>query len=169
MTRLSLMTAAALGFAFPVIAADSAAMAMMKTAQGADAGVVQIRQAGDGTLFQAELSGLAPGWHSFHVHEAGRCNDGFQAAGGHYAPAGNEHGLMAEGGAHAGDLPNIYVHSNGEAKAEFYSARLSIIGGDAPMMDEEGSAIVIHAQPDTYETEAEAGDRVACGVISQTK
>ncbi|MFX0541779.1 superoxide dismutase family protein [Roseovarius sp. S4756] len=169
MTRIVMIAAAALGVGTPALSAESAAMAMLKTADGSDAGVVQIRQAGEGTLFQAELSGLTPGWHSFHVHEAGTCEDGFQAADGHYAPGGNGHGLMAEGGAHAGDLPNIYVHENGEAKAEFYRARLSVLDGEAPLMDEDGSSIMLHAQPDTYESEAEAGDRVACGVISQTK
>ncbi|MFD0859764.1 superoxide dismutase family protein [Roseovarius aquimarinus] len=164
----STATALALGLAAPA-AADSAAMASLNTADGQPAGTVQIRDANGGTLFHAELSGLAPGWHSFHVHETGSCEDGFKAAGGHYAPDGNGHGLMAEDGAHAGDLPNIYVHETGEAKAEFYSARLTVMEGDAPLMDEEGSAIMIHAQPDTHQSEAEAGDRVACGVITQSK
>lgn len=170
MTRLTLIAAAAAALAVGApAAAGSAAMAMLKTADGTDAGVVQVRQAGNGTLFHTELSGLTPGWHSFHVHETGSCEDGFDAAGGHYAPDGNGHGLMAEDGAHAGDLPNIHVHENGEANAEFYSARLQISDGAAPMMDEDGSSIMIHAEPDSYQSDAEAGARVACGVISQTK
>ncbi|MEX1234720.1 MAG: superoxide dismutase family protein [Roseovarius sp.] len=167
MTRIAMIAAATLGLGAPALAAEPAAKAMLKTADGADAGTVEIRTAGDGTLFRAELSGLTPGWHGFHVHETGSCEDGFQAAGDHYAPSGNSHGLMAEDGAHAGDLPNIFVHENGEAKAEFYSARLSVTEGDAPVMDEDGSAIVVHAQPDSYASEAGAGDRVACGVITQ--
>jgi len=142
---------------------------MLQIADGQSAGVVQISQAGSGTLFHAELKNIAPGWHGFHVHTVGSCEDGFAAAEGHYAPDGNEHGLMAEDGAHAGDLPNIHVGADGTAMAEFYSARLSVMEGDAPLMDEDGSAIMIHANADSYMDEAGAGDRVACGVITQTR
>ncbi len=171
MTRFTLIAATALAglTGSAAMAQDAGAMAMLKTAGGEDAGHVIISEGVNGTLFQAELKGLSPGWHSFHVHEAGSCEDGFEAAGGHYAPDGKEHGLMAEDGAHAGDLPNIYVNDNGEAKADFYSARLSVAGDVAPLMDDDGSTIVIHENPDSYQSDAGAGGRVACGVISQTK
>ncbi|WP_324753152.1 superoxide dismutase family protein [Roseovarius sp. Pro17] len=171
MTRFTLIAATALvgltGSA--AMAQDAGAMAMLKTADGQDAGHVRISEGWNGTLFQAELKGLSPGWHSFHVHEVGSCEDGFDAAGDHYAPDGNGHGLTAEDGPHAGDLPNIYVNDNGEAKADFYSRRLSVAGEKAPLMDDDGSAIVIHENPDSYQTDADAGGRVACGVVSQTK
>lgn len=171
MTRFTLAAATAIAAltGATALAQDAGAMAMLKTADGGDAGHVQISQAGGGTLFHAELKGLAPGWHSFHVHEAGSCEDGFEAAGGHYAQEGESHGLMAEDGAHAGDLPNIHVGDDGTAMAEFYSARLSVADGNAPLMDEDGSAIVIHENSDSYQTDAGAGGRVACGVITQTK
>lgn len=167
MTRLILTTATAALIGGPALAAGPDAMAELTTSEGQPAGHVEIRQARDGTIFHAELQGLPAGWHSFHVHEAGSCKDGFKAAGGHYAPAGHGHGLMAEGGAHAGDLPNIHVHQDGTARAEFHSARLNVTGGEAPLMDEDGSAIVIHAQPDSYGSEAGAGARIACGVIAK--
>ncbi|HEY9037452.1 MAG TPA: superoxide dismutase family protein [Roseovarius sp.] len=170
MTRSGLMIATAIAAMIGGAAhAQPGAMAMLKLEDGQDAGHVTMTQGPGGTLFHAELSGLAPGWHSFHVHEVGSCDDGFAAAGGHYAPGGNGHGLLAEGGAHAGDLPNIHVGEDGVAMAEFYSSRLTVADGAELMMDEDGSAIVIHENADTYAAEAEAGDRVACGVITQTK
>ena len=170
MTRSGLIIATAIaGMIASAASAQPGAMAMLKLQDGQDAGHVIITQGPGGTLFHAELSGLTPGWHSFHVHEFGSCDDGFAAAGGHYAPDGNGHGLMAEDGAHAGDLPNIHVGSDGAAMAEFYSNRLTVADGAAPMMDADGSAIVIHENADTYESEAGAGGRVACSVITQTK
>lgn len=171
MTRFTLAAATAFA-AFAgsaTLAQDAGAMAMLKTADGVDAGHVVISQANGGTLFHAELKGLAPGWHSFHVHEMGSCEDGFKAAGDHYAPDGKGHGLLAEDGAHAGDLPNIHVRDDGTAMAEFFSARLGVADGKAPLMDDDGSAIVIHENADSYQTDAGAGGRVACGVITQTK
>ncbi|PVA10180.1 superoxide dismutase family protein [Pelagivirga sediminicola] len=171
MRRLGLCSAAAV-FALlgnAAVAEGEGAMAMLKAQDGGDVGHVTLTQGPRGTLFHAELTGLAPGWHSFHVHETGSCTGDFEDAGGHYAPDENGHGLLHEEGAHAGDLPNIHVASDGTAMAEFYSARLSVAGGDAPLMDEDGSAIVIHEGADTYQSDAEAGARVACGVITQTK
>ncbi len=170
MTRSGLiLTTAFAGLIAGAAAAQPGAMAMLKGQDGQDVGHVTITQGPDGTLFHAELAGLEPGWHSFHVHEVGSCEENFDAAGDHYAPDGNGHGLMAEGGAHAGDLPNIHVAADGTAMAEFYSSRLTVADGSAPMMDEDGSAIVIHDNADTYESDAGAGGRVACGVITQTK
>ncbi len=170
MTRTGLMMATAMaGMIAGAASAQSGAMAILRGQDGQDAGHVIITQGPVGALFHAELSGLAPGWHSFHVHEFGSCDDGFDAAGDHYAPDGNGHGLMAEDGAHAGDLPNIHAGPDGVAMAEFYSSRLTVAGGAAPMMDDDGSAIVIHENADTYQSDAGAGGRVACGVITQTK
>lgn len=170
MTR-HLMIAAALATltGSGAMAEGAGAMAMLKTTEGKDVGHATIAQGPRGALFHAELSGLNPGWHSFHVHETGSCEDGFDAAGGHFAPDGNGHGLMAEDGAHAGDLPNIHVAADGTAMAEFYSTRLSVAGDLAALMDDDGSAIVIHESADTYQSDAGAGARVACGVITQTK
>ena len=54
-------------------------------------------------------------------------------------------------------------------KAEFYTDRLSIAEGDAVLMDGDGSAVVVHADHDDHASQpsGEAGDRIACGVISQ--
>ena len=38
-------------------------------------------------------------------------------------------------------------------------------GADHSLFDADGSAFIVHAQPDSYGAEAGAGERVACGVI----
>lgn len=137
----------------------------MMDAEGNSAGTVTLTDTANGLLIEAELTGLEPGWHGFHVHETGACTPDFGAAGEHYAPAGLGHGFKTGEKAHAGDLPNVYANEAGEAKAHIMAAGLTIEGGDAPLLDDDGSAIMVHAQADSYGAEAGAGDRVACGAV----
>lgn len=168
MKRLILTTTAILA-GTAAFAADPDATADLKGQDGSDMGQVTITQGPRGVLIHAEAKGLTEGWHGFHVHKTGSCEDGFEAAGGHYAPEENAHGLMNDGGAHAGDLPSIHAGPDGNARAEFYSTRLSVDGDSAPLMDDDGSTIMIHAKDDSYGEEAGAGDRVACGVVEAAK
>lgn len=117
-----------------------------------------------------ELTGLPPGPHGFHVHETGECtvDGGFESAGGHYA-GDHSHGIESDGGPHPGDFPNVHAAENGVVKLEFFTDRLSLDGGDNPLMDEDGSAVVVHSGADDYASQpsGDAGDRIACGVIRQ--
>lgn len=146
--------------------------AKMAGADGADAGTVTFTQTPSGLLHVVvEMTNLAPGSHGFHIHEKGACDaaGGFDSAGGHYA-GGKEHGVMNPKGAHAGDFPNVHVGENGVLKAEFFTERLSLgEGGVNPLMDADGSAVVLHADPDDYQSHpaGHAGNRIACGVIEQ--
>lgn len=116
-----------------------------------------------------EMTDLPPGPHGFHIHETGQCSveDGFESAGGHYA-GDKEHGIESGNGPHPGDFPNVNVGQDGVLKAEFFTDRLSLEeSGENPLLDEDGSAVVIHASPDDYASQpsGEAGDRIACGVL----
>jgi Cu-Zn family superoxide dismutase len=50
-----------------------------------------------------------------------------------------------------------------------YTATLS--EGPTTLLDEDGSALVIHADPDDYESQpaGNAGSRVACAVVSRAQ
>ena len=169
MTRNSIIIIAALvgGTMGSAAGAGPDAHAKMTGPNGSDMGRVEITQGPRGVLFRVEAKGLAESWHGFHVHKTGSCAEGLDAADGHYAPDGNAHGLLNEAGHHAGDLPNIYVDATGMARAELYSERLSVDGDVAPLLDDDGSAIMIHAQADSYNADAGAGDRVSCGVVER--
>ena len=146
------------------------ARAVMHDAEGNELGVVNFAENGNGVLIEAELTGLPPGERAFHLHETGSCEDGFQAAGDHYNPAGNEHGTLNPNGAHAGDLPNIWVAESGEAVHDVITTDVTLAEGEAnTLFDEDGSAVVIHENPDSYEAEAGAGGRIACGVIERAE
>lgn len=143
--------------------------ANLEGVDGADHGTVTLKDTPSGMVHvSAELTGLAPGTHGFHIHETGACDgaDGFQSAGGHLA-GDMEHGVLAEGGPHPGDMPNIHVPDSGALTVEYFLSGVALEGGDVSIMDDDGAAIMIHSGADDYESQpsGDAGDRIACGVI----
>ena len=153
----------------PSAAADQqSATASLKNREGEDVGTVELHQTPNGVHLIANLTGLEAGEHGFHIHETGQCEGDFTSAGGHYNPDGSEHGFMVEGGPHAGDFPNIHVPEGGELTIEHVNDRVSLEeGAEGALRDDDGSAIIIHANADDYESQpsGDAGDRIACGVI----
>ena len=132
-------------------------------------GEVTLTQTPTGVLISAEVSGLSPGPHGFHIHGIGACTPDFAAAGSHFAPGGKPHGFLHEDGPHAGDLPNIHVGGDGNARAEYFTAAVTLdAGADHSLFDEDGSAFIVHADPDDYLDVASAGARIACGVIERS-
>ena len=130
-------------------------------------GSVSFMQHGDKVHVHAQLSGLKPNAeHGFHVHEKGDCSSGDgMSAGGHYNPAGAQHGDHRAGGArHAGDLPNIKADANGNATARFETSGITIGGGNADIV---GKGLIVHRDPDDYKSQpaGNAGPRLACAVI----
>ena len=139
--------------------------------EGAAAGTATLRQGPNGLLMKIEATGLTPGWHGIHLHETGQCEAAFTSAGAHinHPAAKVPHGLMNADGPDDGDLPNIFAHADGTAKAEIFTthARLSGDGQAQDLLDNDGSAIIIHANADDHSSQpiGGAGARVACGAI----
>lgn len=147
-------------------AAAQSATAAMHDANGNPIGTVTLRQTPSGVMIRAELSNLTAGGHGFHIHATGKCAPGFKAAGGHYNPAGKAHGLYNSEGHHAGDMPNIFAAQDGSVNAEVLNSAVTLGEGANSVFDADGSAIIIHAKPDSHGKAPGAGARVACGVIS---
>jgi Cu-Zn family superoxide dismutase len=147
--------------------AQETARAVMRDARGRELGTVTLEQTPSGVLITGALSGLPPGEHGFHIHAVGRCEPDFQAAGSHYNPMDRQHGFRNPRGPHAGDLPNIHVGADGRAAFDFVTGAVTLRGGQAPLLDRDGSAVLVHAGPDDYATDpaGDSGDRIACGVI----
>jgi superoxide dismutase, Cu-Zn family len=124
-----------------------------------------------GIVIKAELEGLPPGTHAFHVHETGVCEPPFQSAGAHLSVSGSEHGILSPGGMHVGDLPNVHLPESGSIEVDAFleGATLGEGGELLPLLDEDGSALVLHAGADDYRTDpaGNAGDRIACGIITR--
>jgi len=143
------------------------------TAQGVgeSVGSVKIENSEYGLVFRPELSGLQPGAHGFHVHAKGSCEpaeiDGKQtpagAAGGHWDPKNSGKHGEPWGDGHMGDLPALYVDSEGKASQPVLAPRLKSLG------DIKGLALMVHQGGDNHSDHPQplggGGARVACGVI----
>lgn len=142
------------------------ALARMAGPDGAELGTVTIEQGPQGLIIAADVRGLSPGGHGFHIHETGSCEPDFAAAGDHFNPTGASHGARHGPDRHAGDLPNLYVAADGTARADVFTDAATLDAGEPhSLFDADGSAVIIHALPDTYGEAAGAGGRVACGVL----
>ena len=166
----ALAIAAPLGAQAPMIAKAVA----LQGAGGANKGAATVVAAPGGVLIKLEATGLTPGWHGIHFHSVADCSDaamGFKKSGGHVHGGSTPpvHGLLNPQASDSGDLTNIWAGKDGVAKAEIFSALVSMdgSGGKPALLDADGSAIVIHANADDYKTQpiGGAGDRVACGIV----
>jgi Cu-Zn family superoxide dismutase len=166
----SLLAMAGMAVSFSAEAQSPTAKAALKDAAGKDVGTVQLVQTPHGVLLRMSLKGVAPGEHAFHVHAVGKCEAPFTSAGGHFNPASKKHGMEAAEGAHAGDMPNLFIPANGELRIDVANHMISLVKGQPnSVFDADGSAIIIHAGPDDYKTDptGNAGDRIVCGVITE--
>jgi Cu-Zn family superoxide dismutase len=153
---------------FPAVA--QVAQAELKDASGKTVGEVNLLQTVNGVLIRLSVKGLPAGEHAFHVHSVGKCEPPFTTAGDHFNPASKKHGLEAANGAHAGDMPNLHIPSSGDLSVEAVNTMITLAKGHPnSVFDADGSAVVIHAMPDDYKSDpaGNAGDRIACGVITQ--
>ena len=144
--------------------------AELKNREGQTIGRARLTDTPNGVLIAVMLEKAPAGEHAFHIHENGRCDPpGFQSAGGHFNPGGAQHGYGQAKGPHAGDLPNVHVPSDGRLTFEVLADGVALASGAKSLLDDNGSALVMHAKPDDYRTDpaGDAGDRIACGVIQK--
>jgi|AntRauTorcE11897_2_1112592.scaffolds.fasta_scaffold49769_1 Cu-Zn family superoxide dismutase len=141
------------------------AIAVMTPTEGNEVeGVVTFTKTADGMLVEAEISGLTPGDHGFHVHQFGdiRKSDG-TSAGGHFNPEEHEHAGPEDDMRHVGDLGNITADENGNATYKRVDPNLNFYGESNIL----GRGVIIHAGEDdlTSQPTGAAGAREAMGVI----
>lgn len=124
----------------------------------------------DGILtISLRAEGLEPGIHGIHLHEKAVCTPpDFKSAGGHFNPTDKQHGFDNPKGYHLGDLPNLDVDDEGKVAVKVTMHNLTLQPGKPnSLMDGDGSALVIHADPDDYKTDpsGNSGDRIACAEL----
>jgi Cu-Zn family superoxide dismutase len=162
------------------------ATAAVKDVNGNSLGTVFLQPIGSKLAIAGRLTGIAPGFHGFHIHSVGICDPRatdatgavvpFASAGGHLNPGGATHGH------HAGDLPVLFVAADGKASAAFETDSTTF----AQIFDADGAALIIHAGPDNLANiptrysangvagpdaatlaTGDSGGRFACGVITK--
>jgi Cu-Zn family superoxide dismutase len=179
------------------------ATAVLRDAGGDRIGAVQFWNDGNcvtrvvakiGALnLNGQETGLTEGFHGFHIHETGVCDPDavdaaenpapFVTAGSHWNPNSLNHGQ------HRGDLPPLLVTTGGLAVANVLTDRFQI----NRLFDDDGSAVIVHADPDnlahipaetsegeeryhshttneqgadeTSRSTGDGGSRFACGVV----
>lgn len=137
---------------------------------GQSLGDATLRETPTGVLLSVNLQNVPAGTHAFHIHTIGLCEaPTFMSAGGHFAPGGTKHGLMAQAMPHAGDLPNLHVAADGKLSFEVLAGNVTLAAGPRSLFDADGSALVLHAMADDYVTDpaGNAGGRIACGTVTK--
>jgi Cu-Zn family superoxide dismutase len=121
-----------------------------------------------------DVSGLKPGAHGVHLHAVGRCEaPGFTSAGGHFDPGpASQTDPDTNHPFHMGDLPNLIADATGKASYTAVTSRVTISAGPLSVFDSDGTAIIIHVNPDQGTTGAaksgvSGGPRAACGVLTK--
>lgn len=167
--RKSLLVAAIIALSAPGLAfAQSVDVVGAKLTK---IGKADVKEGPHGLVLTLSLQkgSLTPGAHGIHIHEHGDCSDeGFKNSKGHVNPSKVEHGFLNPKGPHPSDLPNVWAHEDGSVLAEMFIPGMSVSGTNA-LEDEDGSALVIHANPDDHLTQpiGGAGDRVACALFKK--
>ena len=142
------------------------ATAILKPTKGSQVkGTVRFNEIPPNVHIVADITGLSPGKHGFHIHEKGDCSaPDASSAGGHFNPEHKMHGGPDAPEHHTGDLGNIEADSNGRAHYE-RTVNFLEIAVDPNTID--GKAVIVHAQEDDLHSQpvGNAGARLACGII----
>jgi Cu-Zn family superoxide dismutase len=131
-------------------------------------GKITFTQVPGGVKIVADVDGLKPGDHGFHVHEHGDCGgEHGNSAGGHFNPTNKKHGGPDSAERHVGDFGNITADEKGHGHYERVDRVISLNGAQSIV----GRSIIIHADKDDLTTQptGNSGARVACGKIEAGK
>lgn len=150
------------------------AVARLYDVNGNLVGSVSLTQSGANVVVVVQVNDLPPGVHGFHIHTTGQCDPAgetpFASAGDHFNPGGTTHPD------HAGDLPALLVLNNGTGLMTAFTDRFAV----ADLLDADGSAIIIHADPDNFAHipdrygvtpdeqtlgTGDGGAQIACGMV----
>lgn len=144
--------------------ATSAQVQLEPTKGNELSGTVTFTVVPEGVLVEADLDGLKPGKHGFHVHEHGDCSaPDASSAGGHFNPTNSKHGGPDSPERHVGDLGNLEADQDGHAHYSRVDKLIKLDGPNSII----GKSIIVHADPDdlTSQPAGNAGARIACGKI----
>jgi superoxide dismutase, Cu-Zn family len=145
------------------------AIAVLHAASGSNVtGTVTFAKTGDGVEIVADVSGLTPGKHGFHIHEFGDCSAAdATSAGGHFNPTHKAHGAPDAPEHHTGDLGNLEADSSGKAHLTWKDKEMTMSGENSII----GRGVIVHAKEDDLKSQpvGNAGGRLACGVIGVAK
>jgi Cu-Zn family superoxide dismutase len=132
-------------------------------------GTVKFSEADGKVTFVADIDGLSPGKHGFHIHAKNDLSaPDLSSAGGHFNPDKQKHGGPEGEHHHLGDLGNLTADDQGHAHAEGTIAGATLGEGDHSIV---GKSVIVHAKEDDLQTDpaGNSGGRIAGGAIELAK
>ena len=131
-------------------------------------GTIKFQKAGNALQVTAEVTGLSPGKHAFHVHLLGDCssNDG-KSAGTHFNLKGSSKKPPSDIDHITGDLGDLDANKKGVAKKQVVLKDASFSGPFSVL----GRSVIVHEKANDHKSPpiGAAGGRLACGVIGITE
>ncbi|RQP09887.1 MAG: superoxide dismutase family protein [Chryseobacterium sp.] len=127
-------------------------------------GRITFRQDGKKVIMDVNAYKLTPGIHAIHIHEKGDCSAAdATSAGGHWNPAGSDHGKWGAEHFHMGDIGNLTADKDGTARLVFETDKWCL-GCNDESKNIIGKSVIIHADRDDFHTQptGNAGGRVGC-------
>jgi Cu-Zn family superoxide dismutase len=132
-------------------------------------GTVTFTEEADGVRVEADITGLTPGKHGFHVHQFGDCSAlDLASAGGHFNPTNKPHAGPDAAERHVGDMGNVEADASGTAKLSYVDHEISLTNDQRSVI---GRSVIVHAKADDLKSQpaGDSGARVACGIIGIAK
>src|SRR6059058_3042751 len=121
------------------------------TAGNKVSGTVTFTPVADGVQVHAEIAGLTPGNHGFHVHEFGDCSAAdASSAGAHFNPTNQPHAAPDATARHVGDMGNIEADTSGPAKLDYLDHQISLTNDQQSAI---GRSVVVHAKADDLKSQ----------------
>lgn len=131
-------------------------------------GTVRFKEEETGVRITANIQGLTPGKHGFHIHKYGDCGGhNGTCAGDHFNPTNALHGAPTDKHVHAGDLGNLIANEHGNAQYDEMNYNIQLYGPHSIL----GRSVIVHADPDDLQSQptGNSGNRIGCGVIGISK
>ena len=140
---------------------------LIPTKESSVKGTVVFTKDSSGMHVHAEISGLTPGEHGFHIHEYGVWSENGMSSGGHFNPTSEKHAGIESKKRHVGDMGNITANANGNATLDLNDSHLSFHGASSIL----GRGVVVHEKADDLKSQpaGNAGTRLAVGIVGVAK
>src|SRR5262249_41984417 len=111
----------------PAAKSSKAVSLLHPTAGNKVSGTVTFTPVADGVQVHAQISGLTPGKHGFHIHEFGDCSAAdASSAGAHFNPGNQPHAGPDAAARHEGDMGNVEADASGNAKLDYVDHQISL-------------------------------------------